>query len=263
MHLWPFWKFLRWQDLLDISIVSYLFYRLLLLIRGTRAVQMVAGLAVIVVMYFVAEHLQLLTLHWLLGTFMSSIFLVVVIIFQEDIRRALMHMGRSPFVKVQTEYSQVIEEVVKAVATMAEKKIGALIVFERETGLNEFVESGTPLEARVSRDLLLSIFHPSSPLHDGAVVIRENKVVAAGVILPLSTNPMVGRGLGTRHRAAIGITEVTDAVSVVVSEETGALSLAVGGKITREISPATLRRMLSELLGFHSVEPWWRRKIFK
>ncbi|RUM86941.1 MAG: TIGR00159 family protein [Thermodesulfatator sp.] len=263
MSLWPFWKFLRWQDLLDILIVSYLFYRVLLLIRGTRAVQMVAGLAVIVVMYFLADHLQLLTLHWLLGTFMSSIFLVVVILFQEDIRRALMHMGRSPFVRVQTEYSQVIEEVVKAVLEMSKKKIGALIVFEREAGLNEFVESGIPMEARVHRHLLLSIFNPRSPLHDGAVIIREGRLLAAGVILPLSTNPQVGRGLGTRHRAAIGITEVSDALAVVVSEETGAISLAVSGRITRGISPATLRKMLSELLGFQSVEPWWRRKIFK
>ncbi len=131
MEFWPFWEFLRWQDVLDILIVAYLFYRILLLIRGTRAVQMAAGLAIIVMMYFIAGELKLLTLHWLLGTFMSSIFLVVVIIFQEDIRRALIHMGRSPFVKVQTEYSQVIEEVVKAVSQMAEKKIGALIVFER------------------------------------------------------------------------------------------------------------------------------------
>ncbi|OAQ21189.1 diadenylate cyclase CdaA [Thermosulfurimonas dismutans] len=263
MEFWPFWKFLRWQDVLDILIVAYLFYRILLLIRGTRAVQMAAGLSVIVVMYFLAGELKLLTLHWLLGTFMSSIFLVVVIIFQEDIRRALIHMGRSPFVRVQTEYSQVIEEVVKAVSFMAEKKIGAIIVFERETGLNEFIESGIPVEARVNRDLLISIFHPTSPLHDGAVIIREGRLLAASVILPLSTNPHIGRGLGTRHRAAIGITEVSDAVSVVVSEETGAISLAVGGKITRDISAPTLRKMLSEFLGFHSIEPWWRRKIFK
>jgi len=263
MEFWPLWKFLRWQDVLDILIVAYLFYRILLLIRGTRAVQMAAGLSVIVMMYFVAGELKLLTLHWLLGTFMSSIFLVVVIVFQEDIRRALIHMGRSPFIRAQTEYSQVIEEVVKAVSFLAEKKIGALIVFERETGLNEFIESGLPIEARVNRDLLISIFHPTSPLHDGAVIIRESRLLAASVILPLSTNPQIGRGLGTRHRAAIGITEVSDAVSVVVSEETGAISLAVGGKITRDISAPTLRKMLSEFLGFHSLEPWWRRKLFK
>ncbi len=262
MELWTFWKVLRWQDVVDIVIVACLFYRILLLIRGTRAVQMAAGLAIIVVMYFVAGELNLLTLHWLLGTFMSSIFLVVVIVFQEDIRRALIHMGRPPFTKVQAEYSQVIEEVVKAVSIMAEKKIGALIVFERETGLNEFLESGVPLDAKVNRDLLLSIFHPSSPLHDGAVIIRDGRVLAASVILPLSTNPHIGRGLGTRHRAAIGITEVSDAVSVVVSEEKGTISVAVGGKITRGISPPTLRKMLSEFLGFHSNESWWRRRLF-
>ncbi len=255
---------LRWQDVLDILIVAYLFYRILLLIRGTRAVQMAAGLAVLVVIYFIAGQFQLLTLHWLLGTFLSSIFLVVIIVFQDDIRRALIQMGQTPFIKARTEYSQVIEEIVKAVSLMAEKKTGALIVIERNIGLGEFVESGTPLEAKVSRDLLISIFQKSSPLHDGAVIIRGGRIAVAGAILPLSTNPHISRRLGTRHRAAIGISEVSDAVAIVVSEETGSISVALGGKITRDITPSALRQLLLNILGFEEGQNrWWRRRLFK
>ena len=254
---------LRWQDIVDILIVAYLFYRILLLIRGTRAVQMAAGLAVLVVMYFIAGQLQLLTLHWLLGTFLSSIFLVVIIVFQDDIRRALIQMGRTPFIKARAEYSQIIEEIVKAVTILSEKKIGALIVIERSTGLGEFVESGTPIEARVTRDLLVSIFQKESPLHDGAVIIREGRIAVAGAILPLSTNPKISRRLGTRHRAALGISEVSDAVAIVVSEETGNISVALGGKITRDIKPSALRQFLLNVLGFEEQNKWWRRRIFK
>ncbi len=257
-------ELIRWQDILDILIVAYLLYRLLLLIRGTRAVQMAAGLGMLVLIYFLAGQFQLLTLHWVLGTFLSSIFLLVIIIFQDDIRRALMQMGQTPFIKAQTEYSHVIEEVVKAVAYFCERKIGALIVIERGTGLGEFIESGTPLEAKVTRELLWSIFEPTSPLHDGAIIIREGRIAVAGAILPLSTNPQISRRLGTRHRAAIGISEVSDAVAIVVSEETGGLSLAVGGKITRDINPNVLRQLLYNLLGFaEQGDRWWRRKIFK
>jgi len=255
---------IRWQDILDILIVAYLIYRLLLLIRGTRAVQMAAGLGIVVLIYFLAGQFQLLTLYWLLGTFLSSIFLLVIIVFQDDIRRALIQMGQTPFIKAKTEYSHVIEEVIKAVTVFSEKKIGALIVIERTTGLREFIESGVPIDARVSRDLLWSIFEPASPLHDGAVIIREGRIAVAGAILPLSTNPQISRRLGTRHRAAIGISEVSDAVAIVVSEETGGISLAVGGKITRDIQPSVLRQLLYNLLGFEREENrWWRRKIFK
>ncbi len=262
--LHPYLDLLRWQDILDILIVAYLIYRLLLLIRGTRAVQMAAGLGMLVLLYFLAGQFQLLTLHWLLGTFLSSIFLLVIIVFQDDIRRALMQMGQTPFVKAKTEYSQVIEEVIKAVTSFSEKKIGALIVIERATGLGEFIESGTPIDARVNKDLLWAIFEPSSPLHDGAVIIRDGRIAVAGAILPLSTNVQISRRLGTRHRAAIGISEVSDAIAIVVSEETGSISLAVGGKITRDIKPNVLRQLLYNLLGFERDENrWWRRKIFK
>ncbi|MGC9109794.1 MAG: diadenylate cyclase CdaA [Caldimicrobium sp.] len=252
-------KFFKITDLIDILVVSYIIYRILLLIQGTRALQMVAGLTILVFLYFFSEILQLLTLNWLLHTFLSSILILIIIIFQDDIRRALAQIGTAPFAKIQAQYSFGIEEVVKAVSAMAEKKIGALIVFEREISLKDYLEGSTLMEAKISEELLISIFNPKSPLHDGAVIISEGRIKAAGVVLPLSTNPDIAKDLGTRHRAAIGITEVTDAVAVVVSEERGQISIAVGGKITRDVTPATLRKMLSQLLGFETKAPWWQR----
>ncbi len=250
---------ITWRDVLDIIIVTYIIYRILLLIQGSRALQMAAGLMVIVLLYFISNFLQLLTLNWLLNTFMSSIFILIIIIFQDDIRKALAQIGKPPFTKIQTEFSYGIEEVVKAVTQLSEKKIGALIVFEREISLKDYLEGAVILDSKVTKELLISIFYPKSPLHDGAVVISKGKILAAGVILPLSTNPDIAKDLGTRHRAAIGITEITDAIAIVVSEETGYISLAVSGKITRDITPATLRKMLSQLLGFESKAPWWVR----
>ncbi|MCD6489714.1 MAG: diadenylate cyclase CdaA [Thermodesulfobacterium sp.] len=252
-------KALTLKDFIDIVIVSFLIYRILLLIQGSRAFQMAAGLTIIVLMYLISDMFQLLTLNWILNTFMSSIFILIIIVFQDDIKKALAQIGKPTFLKFQTEFSYGIEEVVKAVITLAEKKIGALIVFEREISLKDFLEGATILDSRVTKELLVSIFNPKSPLHDGAVIISKGKVLAAGVILPLSTNPDIAKDLGTRHRAAIGITEITDAVAIVVSEETGYISLAVSGKITRDITPATLRKMLSQLLGFESKAPWWVR----
>ncbi|MCS7279016.1 MAG: diadenylate cyclase CdaA [Thermodesulfobacteriaceae bacterium] len=252
-------KGLSWQDLIDVGIVFLIIYRILLLMQGTRALQMMAGLTFLVFLYFVSDLFQLLTLHWILNTFMSSIFILIIIIFQDDIRKALAQIGRAPFAKIQTQFSYGIEEVVKAVTFLAERKIGALIVFERENSLREFIEGSTGLDSKISEELLISIFNPESPLHDGAVIISKDKVLAAGVILPLSTNPDIAKDLGTRHRAAIGITEITDAVAIVVSEETGYISIAVNGKINRDITPATLRKILSQLLGFESEAPWWKR----
>ncbi len=254
-----FFKFFKITDLVDILVVSFIIYRILLLIQGTRALQMVAGLTFLVFLYFFSEILQLLTLNWLLHTFLSSILILIIIIFQDDIRKALAQIGTAPFAKLQAQYSFGIEEVVKAVTVMAEKKIGALIVFEREISLRDYLEGATLMDAKISEELLISIFNPKSPLHDGAVIISEGRIKAAGVVLPLSTNPDIAKDLGTRHRAAIGITEVTDAVAVVVSEERGQISIAVGGKITRDVTPATLRKMLSQLLGFETKAPWWQR----
>ncbi len=252
-------KTFKITDFIDILVVSFIIYRILLLIQGTRALQMVAGLTFLIFLYFFSEIFQLLTLNWLLHTFLSSILILIIIIFQDDIRRALAKIGTVPFTKIQAQYSFGIEEVVKAVSAMAEKKIGALIVFEREISLKDYLEGATLMDAKISEELLLSIFNPRSPLHDGAVIISEGKIKAAGVVLPLSTNPHIAKDLGTRHRAAIGITEITDAVAVVVSEERGQISIAVGGKITRDVTPPTLRKMLSQLLGFETKAPWWQR----
>ncbi|MCS7150531.1 MAG: diadenylate cyclase CdaA [Caldimicrobium sp.] len=258
-HIVEFFKAFRFNDFLDILVVSFIIYRILLLIQGTRAFQMVAGLSILVFLYFFSEIFQLLALNWLLHTFLSSILILIIILFQEDIRRALAHIGTVPFSKLQAEYSYGIEEVVKSVNIMVEKKIGGLIVFEREISLKDYLEGSVPLDSKISEELLISIFNPKSPLHDGAVIISGGKILAAGVVLPLSTNPDIAKDLGTRHRAGLGITEVTDAVAVIVSEERGQISLAVGGKITRDITPATLRKILSQLLGFETKSPWWKR----
>ena len=258
-HFIGVFRSIQFKDIIDILIVALLIYRILLLVQGTKALQMLAGLTVIILLYFFSETFELLTLNWILHTFMSSLLILIIIVFQDDIRKALAKIGTVPIARIQTEYSFGIEEVVKAVTKLAEKKIGALIVFEREISLKDYLEGAVLLDAKVSEELLISIFNPKSPLHDGAVVISGGKIVAAGVDLPLSTNPDIAKDLGTRHRAGIGITEVSDAVAVIVSEERGEISLAVGGKISRDITPATLRKMLSQLLGFETLQPWWKR----
>lgn len=237
----------RWQDAIDILLVAFIIYEIILFIRGTRAVQMVAGLAIMIIVYFVAHEMGLQTLHWLLGTFLSSIFILVIIIFQDDIRRALMQVGRTPFLRVDAATLQVLEEVVRSAVSLSNKGIGGLIALEREAGLKDYLESGVPIDARVSREMILSIFHPTSPIHDGAIVIRSGRLSHAGCFLPLSTNPFLSKKLGTRHRAAIGLTEHTDAVVVVVSEETGTISVSIDGKITRDLDAATLRSMLQSV----------------
>jgi diadenylate cyclase len=258
-HFIGVFRSIQFKDIIDILILAFLIYRILLLLQGTKALQMLAGLTVIILLYFFSEILELLTLNWILHTFMSSLLILIIIVFQDDIRKALAKIGTVPIARIQTEYSFSIEEVVKAVTKLAEKKVGALIVFEREISLRDYLEGAVLLDAKVSEELLISIFNPKSPLHDGAVVISGGKLVAAGVVLPLSTNPDIAKDLGTRHRAGIGITEVSDAVAVIVSEERGEISLAVGGKISRDITPATLRKMLSQLLGFETLQPWWKR----
>jgi len=246
-------------DLLLLTGIFYTFYSFLVKYRGLR---LIAGLSVFIVLWLLAVIFDLSTLTWLFQQIWGIFLFALIVIFQPELRRALQSFsGRGIFYQRYSR-AKTIKKVIKAISYMAEKQIGALIVFERSIPVSSLSEGCTKLEAVVSPELLITIFYPLTPLHDGAVIIREGRVLAAGVILPLSTNPLVGRGLGTRHRAALGITEVSDAVAVVVSEETGAISLAVSGRITRGISPATLRKMLSELLGFQSVEPWWRRRLF-
>jgi diadenylate cyclase len=243
---------IRWQDFLDIGIITFLVYRSLQIVRGSRAMQMIIGLAVILVAYVSSRALGLLTLSWILDNFLASIILVIVVIFQSDIRRALTQVGSAPLFAAAERAVQanddIVDEVGQAAMALAEKNVGALIVIEREVGLNEYMEIGTRLDARVSRELVESVFLPHSPIHDGALVIQKGRVTAVRCLLPLGTNPNLRKTWGTRHRAALGVTEETDAVAVVVSEQEGSAALVVGGNVTENIDGGRLRSALRELL---------------
>ncbi|MBI5016390.1 MAG: TIGR00159 family protein [Deltaproteobacteria bacterium] len=250
----PSW--LRWQDGVDVLLVALVIYRIFLVIKGTRAVQILLGLAVLMLAYVGAEFFEFFTLHWILNGFLSSLILVVVVLFQNDIRRALAHVGmNSVFTYGETGAMgpQAIEELMKGSVSLANKKIGALIVLERGTELRDYVEGGVRVGGHVSRELLLSIFLPYSPIHDGAVLVKDDQILWAGCFLPLTTRIDVDKELGTRHRAALGITEETDAVVIVVSEERGAISMAINGRLTRDLDGASLRRVLTRL--FPAGEP--------
>jgi uncharacterized protein (TIGR00159 family) len=242
----------RWQDLVDIGIITFLVYRSLQIVRGSRAMQMIIGLAVILVVYVSSRALGLFTLNWILDNFLGSIILVIIVIFQSDIRRALTQVGTAPlFVTVDRMVQpreDIIEEVAQAAVALAERHVGGLIVFEREVRLNEYMEIGTRLDARVSRELIESVFLPHSPIHDGALVIQKGRVTAVRCLLPLSTNPNLRKSWGTRHRAALGATEETDAVAVVVSEQEGTVALVVGGNVTENINGTRLRAALQDLV---------------
>jgi uncharacterized protein (TIGR00159 family) len=240
---------LRWQDFIDVLIVAFIIYRIFLLIQGTRARQLIVGLIVVLFMFYLSRRLEFFTLTWLLNNFIASIVVVIVVIFQDDIRRLLLSLGRNPLFRKITyvEETLLFDEIVGACTAMASKKTGALIVLEREIGLEEFMEIGVRLDAQANRDLILSIFQPSSPLHDGAIIIREGRIRAAGCILPLAMKEGIGKDFGTRHRAAIGITEVTDALSIVVSEERGIISYAYRGNIFTGADSATLVAVLQDL----------------
>lgn len=239
-------------DLADIALVTLVLYYVLLLIRGTRAMQMGIGLVFVFVIYQVAKRVGLITLYTMLDTLLTSLVLIIVVIFQHDIRRALMRFGQRPwFTAVRAEMEeQVVDEVVKAATSLANKRIGGLIAFEREATLDQFIEPGTRLDAAVSKELLFSIFIPSfeNPMHDGAVIIRDGRIWQAGTFLPLTASPKLDRTLGTRHRAAVGLSEETDAVVVVISEERGAISLCFSGNIARNLDAASLRKTLVSLL---------------
>ncbi|MFW5920715.1 MAG: diadenylate cyclase CdaA, partial [Polyangiales bacterium] len=236
------------RDVVDITLVATVLYWILALIRGTRAMQMAIGLAAVFIVHQAARELGFVTVWEILDTLLTYIVLIIVILFQNDIRRALMRVGRRPFLKSQrtARETHVIEEVIKAATALAQKRIGALIVFERDAMLDEFIEPGTELDSGVTKELLYSIFIPSfeNPMHDGAVIIREGRVWQAGAFLSLSASPQLDRSLGARHRAAIGISEETDAVVVVVSEERGSTSLCFNGNIVRNLDEKSLREAL-------------------
>lgn len=245
-----------WRDLLDIALVSVLIYEVLKLIRGTRAVQMAVGVALAAGLFYVSQIVQLETVNWLIRNMVGYVVFAAIVLFQSDIRRALAHLGRAPFfrylAKTETE-SETVEEIAVASAMLSAQRVGAIIVIERQIGLRNYVEGGIPLDATISYDLLVTIFQPGTPLHDGAVIIQENRIAAAACFLPLTVNPRLSRELGTRHRAAIGLTEENDAIAVVVSEETGAISLVLEGQIERRLTPDQLRARLRELLRLKPV----------
>ncbi len=223
---------IRWSDVIDVAVLWYLLYRILLLLRGTRAIQSLLGLLVVFIVYIVSGRFQLYALHWMLEQFKLYIPLALVILFQADIRRGLATAGMRLFPSFKGKPDTgANEEIIRASFQMASRRIGALIALEREASLDDYAESGQRLDARVSGDLLFSIFHPTSPLHDGAVVVQQGRLVAAKVFLPLSLSREVSRFYGTRHRAAIGLTEETDAVVIIVSEERGTVGVVVAGEV--------------------------------
>lgn len=230
----------------DIGIVWFLVYRGLLVIRGTRAVPMLLGLALIAVVYFIAQPLGLTTLAWIIDNFLSSIILVIVVIFQDEIRRTLTKVGAQPFLfkNSRADAPNMFEEISVAVGRLSKAKLGSIVVLERDVGLDEFIEKGVVLDARLSRKLLYSIFVKETPLHDGAVIIEGGVIKAAGCVLPLSSNPDLDPGFGTRHRAAVGLTERSDAMVIVVSEESGSITLFIDGKQYRNVDSAALQSLL-------------------
>ena len=236
--------------IIDILIVAYLILKVIKMLKGTRAMQLLKGIALLLIITALSEFLSLNILHYMLSSIMTYGVLLIIVVFQPELRKALEQVGNTDIKKIldfeEEEEPSCIEDVIKASQDMSSKKIGALIVFERDTSLGDYVRTGVSMDSKVSKELLINIFIPDTPLHDGAVIIKDNKIQAASCILPLTDKESIDRIFGTRHRAAIGVTENSDAVVVVVSEETGAISLAIGGKIIRDISEDQLRKELAK-----------------
>jgi len=245
-----------WWDLADIVIVSVVIYEVLRLIRGTRAVQMGVGAGLLALLFYLSQLGHLETVNWLIRNMVGYVVFALIVLFQADIRRTLAHFGRTPFISYLTRAEgadEMVEEVAVAAGMLASQRTGAIIAIERAIGLRNYIEGGIPLDANVTYDLLVTIFRPGTPLHDGAVIVQGDRVAAAACFLPLTVNPKVSRDFGTRHRAAIGLTEETDAVAIIVSEETGRISLALGGQIDSGHTVESLRARLRELLvGRHA-----------
>jgi len=234
-----------WRDIVDIIVVAFIIYRVIILVKGTRAVPVFYGLLLLLVVFYFSGEFGLNTLHWLLANFLGSLFLVIIILFQHDIRKALAEMGAGRMFFRSKPGLVILDELILSLISMAQKRIGALVVIEKGMPLGDVVESGVDLNSSFSKELLESIFYPNTPLHDGAAIIRGEKIVAAGCILPLAVGIKPNWDYGTRHRAAIGITEETDAIAIVVSEEMGKISVAIGGKLIASLDEVRLRRVLS------------------
>lgn len=261
------WLRFTWVDLVDILVVTAAIYKLISLIRHTRVVSLLRGLLMIFVAAALARWLGLRAVGWLLDRAMTGVLVALPIVFYPELRRGLEQLGRGDFLgrtllpRRREEALPVVRAVARAAGAMSALHQGALIVFERRTGLEEYAEGGVPLDARVTTELLLNLFHPHTPLHDGAVIVRGQRLVAAACFVPLTENPALPKEIGSRHRAALGISEVSDAVAVVVSEETGAISLAVDGVLERGLDEKALQRRLLELeVASPTLEPWWQWK---
>lgn len=258
---------LGWISLVDVAVVAFVLYKLLMLIKGTRAVQLLKGLAVLLILSNLVDFLNLITVSWVLQKVWQMLFVALPVVFQPELRRALEQIGRGKFFTksnlLQTKQvsNNVISEVIRCSQVLSKNRIGALIVFQRETGIQEWIETGIKVDAVVSSEFLVNIFIPKAPLHDGAVIINGDRVAAAGCLLPLSENPGLNKELGTRHRAAIGITEQSDALALVVSEETGGVSVALDGQLQRHLDEKELFELLElELQPKLAVTgtPFWR-----
>ncbi|PFN80535.1 TIGR00159 family protein [Bacillus sp. AFS076308] len=251
------WKYLA--SIVDIALVWYVIYKLINVIRGTKAVQLLKGILVILLVRVVSEWLGLITLSWMMQQAINWGFLAVIIIFQPELRRALEQLGRGRFFSrssTQDDDNQekTVEAIVKATDYMAKRRIGALISIERETGMSDYIETGIRLNSNISSELLINIFIPNTPLHDGAVIIQKNNVSAAACYLPLSESPFISKELGTRHRAALGISEVTDSLTVIVSEETGGISLTKNGELHRDLKVEELKELLTREMLIHTKD---------
>jgi diadenylate cyclase len=241
------------RDLIDIALVAFIIYRSLLLMRGTRGIQMTFGIVMLLLFYWATRFWMLTAIGWLLSQILTYIVFAIIVLYQNEIRRGLAGMGKtSIWGRHRRQYNNGFEEIVHAATTLASKKIGALVIIEQDIGLRNYVESGIALDAVLTYDLLVTLFSPNTPLHDGAVIVQQKRILAAGCFLPLTLDPSLSQELGTRHRAAIGITEETDAVAIIVSEETGTISLANGGKIIRDLNGENLRLALQHAIAGHT-----------
>lgn len=248
-HFLAPWPHVSVTNVIDILLVAIVIYQFLMLVRGTRAAPMLVGVAAVGLGFYIARIGELTTLSWLVSTLVPYVIFALIVVFQAEIRHGLANLGsRLTLSRAASSESDAYDDIVLAANLFSQNQTGALIVIEREIGLRTYIESGVPMDARLSYDLLATIFRPSAPLHDGAVIVLKDRIAAAACFLPLSMNPVLSTQMGTRHRAGIGITEETDAIAVIVSEETGAISVAVAGNFERDITVEQLRERLSTLL---------------
>jgi diadenylate cyclase len=259
----------RIMDVIDIGIVAFVFYKILMLIKETRAEQLIKGLIILLVMLKLSEWAKLYVVHYILMNTMTLGVVALLIVFQPELRRALEYIGRSKFLSKSMEstdegFNSMVSNLVNAVISLSREKIGALIVIERETGLNEIIQTGVKIDGQISSGLLINVFIPNTPLHDGAVIIRRDRLMAAGCFLPLSETKSISKELGTRHRAAIGIAEQSDAIVVIVSEETGTISVAMNGKLTRHLDANGLTTVIRNGFMTEQAKPLLKKRwIFK